>query len=775
MRGSGFGRGVTAGSRILRGVAVAAAMSTALATPALPQSYSFGSVVVEGNQRIETRTILSYAGIARGRAVSAAELNDAYQRILGSGFFEDVQIVPRGGTLSIVVREFPTVNVVNFEGNRRLKSEDLLKIVTSQPRRVYSPSQAEADAAQITEAYNVTGRLAARVEPRIIRRADNTVDLVFEIAEGRVVEIERLSFVGNRAFSDRRLRQVLETRQAGLLRSFISADTYDSERIAVDRQLLTDFYLSRGYIDFQVTDASAELQQGRDGFFVTFSVREGQQFRFGRVSTVSEIGEADAAEFDTLVRVRSGTVYTPTDIENTIARMEALALRKGINFLRVDPRVRRNDRDGTLDVQFTLVRGERIFVERIDVEGNATTLDRVVRRQFRTVEGDPFNPREIREAAERIRALGFFSRASVDAQQGSSPDQVIVKADVEEQPTGSLSFGASYGRADGLGFSAGLSEANFLGRGQFVAIDLNIGADDATSSFSFAEPAFLGRDLRFSVGGFYTQTKANFATFDSRRIQLKTGLEFPVSENGRLEVRYTLARNSISNVDPALSSPLLVADQATGGLIDSALGYTYSWDNRRNGLRGPAAYVFRFGQDLGGFGGDLKYIQTTALAIAETKILNEEVTLRAEFEGGVRKALSGQSTRVTERFTLDGKIRGFEPFGLGPRELRPAFTKQDPLGGNFFAVARFEAEFPLGLPAEYGIKGGVFFDVGSLWGLDNTDGGAIDDSMRLRSVVGVSLFWDTPIGPLRFNFSKALKKEVYDKEQTFDLTISTRF
>ncbi|MFN3936880.1 MAG: outer membrane protein assembly factor BamA [Gemmobacter sp.] len=747
------------------------------ALPAAAQQYRFNSVVVEGNERIESRTVLSYARLPRGQAVSAAELNDAYQRILGSGLFETVDLVPRGGTLVIRVAEFPTIGVVNFEGNRRLRTEELSRLVGSQARRIYSPSQAEADAAAITEAYAQRGRLAARVEPRIIRRPGNRVDLVFEIAEGQVVEVERLSFVGNRAFSDRRLRQVLETRQAGLLRQFITADTYNAERIEVDKGLLRDFYLSRGYIDFQVLDATAEILRDRSGFFVTFTVREGLPYRFGRLTTVSEFDGADAAEFHALSRLREGQTFTPTAIENTIARMEQHAARKGLTFLRVDPRITRNDRDQTLDIEFALVRGPRIFVERIDIEGNATTLDQVIRRQFRIVEGDPFNPREIREAAERIRALGFFSNASVDTRPGSGPDQVLVKAEVTEQPTGSLSFGASYGRADGLGLAVGLSESNFLGRGQFVSLDLNLGASNATSSFSFSEPAFLGRDLRFTFEGFYSQSQANFSTWDTRSIQVRPSVDFPISENGRLELRYTLGKNRMFNVDPARSSPILVREEATGGQYYSALGYGYSWDNRRGGLRGgPATFVLRFGQDFAGLGGDLKYIQTTALAAAETRILNEEVTLRAELEAGAIHARGGSGTRVTERFFLDSsKIRGFEPFGIGPRDV--GATAQDALGGNYFAVARFEAQFPVGLPVEYGVKGGVFWDVGTLWGLNDTAG--IDlrgsDRAKLRSAVGVSLFWETPIGPLRFNFSRALRKESYDREQRFDVTISTRF
>ena len=413
-------------------------------TPALAQSYSFSDVTIEGNTRVDAATILSYAGIGRGQTLNTGQLNDAYQRIVNSGLFETVEFLPQGGTLKIVVNELPMLNVVDLEGNKRLKDEALKGLLQSKSRNVYNPATAEADAAAIAEAYRVQGRLAATVDPKIIRRSDNRVDLVFEINEGKPVEVERLSFVGNRAYSDRRLRQVLETKQAGILRQIIGRDTFVAERLELDKQLLRDFYLSRGYIDIEVLDATGELAAERDASFVTITVREGQQYRIGSVSTVSTIEGLDEAEFADAQRLRSGVVYSPALIENNIARMETLALNKGLNFVRIEPVLTRNERDQTLDIEFVLSRGDRVFVERIDIEGNTTTLDQVIRRQFRTAEGDPFNPREIRQAAERIRALGYFGNANVEAAPGSDGEQVVVNVDVEEQPTGSLNIGASF-------------------------------------------------------------------------------------------------------------------------------------------------------------------------------------------------------------------------------------------------------------------------------------------------------------------------------------------
>jgi outer membrane protein insertion porin family len=762
---AGLGRGFLKSSTAL---AAALFLSTA-GLPALAASYTFSTVQVEGNSLIDPATILKFAAIPKGEPVSDGALNDAVQRLTESGLFASVDVVPSGGTLVIRVVENPTVNVISFEGNRKIKDEDLAKIVKSQSRRVYSAAQAEADAAALTEAYTEAGRLAARIEPRVIDRGDNKVDLVFEIREGRVTEVERLSFTGNRAFSDRRLRQVLETKQAGIFRQLVQRDTFVADRTELDKSLLVDFYRSRGYIDAAVTGVSSEFSTERDAFFLTFSIREGQKYSFSDVSVASEYEGVDAAEFRELVKIRKGVAYSPTAIDTTIARMESLAVKKGLDFLTVEPRIIRNEQNQTLDVVFVLTKGPRVFVERIDIEGNATTLDKVVRRQFRTAEGDPFNPREIRQSAERIRALGYFKNADVAARDGTAEDQVIVDVNVEEKPTGSLNFGASYSVTDGLGFNIAFTEQNFLGRGQYLNVKVGTTADNKDSAITFIEPSLLDRDLKLKLSAWYNTSENANARYSTKRIGFSPSLEFPLAERTRLELRYKISSDEIYAVD-AGSSPILKAEEARGALLTSALGYTVSFDSQLAETDPTSRTTLRFSQDFAGVGGDIDAITTTGLGRYEKRIFNDEVTLRAELEGGAVVS-SGTDTRLVDRFTGNGKIRGFESNGLGPRDL--SAPNQDALGGNLFAVARFEAEFPLGLPEEYGISGGVFADVGSVWGLDSP--GTVDDAMHMRSAVGVSLFWDSILGPLRFNFSKAVNKETYDKEQSFDFTISTQF
>ncbi|WP_425520138.1 outer membrane protein assembly factor BamA [Sulfitobacter faviae] len=740
------------------------------------QQYQFNTVVIDGNERIGDSAILRRAGIGRGQAVTGGQLNDAYQNLQNSGLFESVSLEPQGGTLVITVVELPTLNRVSFEGNRRIKDEMLAELIGSTERRVFNPSQAEQDAAAIAEAYSNEGRLSARVQPRIIRRDQNRVDLVFEIFEGDNVEIERLSFVGNRVYSDRRLRRVLGTKQAGLFRRLVKRDTYVEGRVEADKQLLRDFYLSRGYVDMRTEAVNAELTEERDGVFVAYNITEGQQFRFGEVKLESEVPGLNAAAYRDLLKIRRGVIYSPTLIENDIARIERQAIRDGVDFLRVEPVIDRNDRDLSLNVTYKLSRGERIFVERIDIEGNTTTLDRVIRREFDSVEGDPFNPREIRQAAERIRALQYFETAEVNARQGSSPEQVVIDVDVEEKPTGSLNFGGSFSNNDGFGVAVSFQEENFLGRGQRLNLSISTAEDATRYGVTFVEPRFLGRDVALGLKLDYAETNSSYTSYDTERLVFQPSLTFPVSENGRLSTRYTLEGIEMLERDDEDNSATIASEIAEGALFSSSIGYTYTYDTRRSGLDPTQGVLFEFGQDFAGLGGDNEYIKTTAKIAGEKRIFNEEVTLRATLEGGALSWNSG-TNRAVDRFILGPSImRGFEPGGIGPRDQSNGVD--DALGGNLFAVARFEAEFPLGLPEEYGITGGVFYDVGNLWDLSDVDtsgGTIVGESGSFRHVIGLSVFWDTPLGPLQFNVSDALKKESFDKEQSFEVTLRTTF
>jgi outer membrane protein insertion porin family len=463
-------------------------------------------------------------------------------------------------------------------------------------------------------------------------------------------------------------------------------------------------------------------------------------------------------------------------VENSIARMERLGVKNGIDFLRVEPRITRNDRDLTLDVEFVLQRGPRVFVERIDIEGNTTTLDRVIRRQFASAEGDPFNPRAVRQAAERIRALRFFENVDVNAREGTRPDQVIIKTDVEETTTGSVSVGASFSTDAGLGLQFGFSERNFLGRGQQLTFNIFGTADNVNYNIGFVEPAFLGRDVALGLDFSFQQTETDNSLFDTATGVFRPSLTFPTGENTRLGVFYNLAYNDMSDYNGF--SGILGAEVAQGALWTSSAGYNFIYDTRKKGLNPKAGVLLSFGQEFAGLGGDNEFIKTTARAVAETDVFREEVTLRAIVEAGAIHFNSGQNSRFINRFA-NPIIRGFESNGLGPVENSAAGGAEH-LGGDYFAALKLEAEFPLGLPDEFGITGGAFYDVGSIWGVGNK--GAVapgntlaSTSFEPRHVIGLSLFWDSPFGPIRMDFANVLKSEPGDVEQSFNLSARTDF
>ena len=770
---------ISASVRLLGYLALVCCLILAPVNDALAQSYRFNNLKIEGNQRIEAATIISYLGVERGKEISAAQLNDGYQRLVDSGAFETVELEPQGSTLVVKVSEYPTINKISFEGNRRIKDDDLAKIVESQSRRVLNPAQAERDASLIAEAYAQQGRIAARVRPQIIRRSDNRVDLVFEISEGTTIEIERVSFVGNRAFSDRRLRQVLQSKQAGILRTFIRRDTLVEDRIEFDKQVLREFYLSRGYVDFRINSANVELTRERDAFYLVLDVHEGNQYRFGQIDVISEMSQADALDYAETLVIKPGVVYSPTLVDEAITRMERLGVKQAIDFLRVEPRVTRNDRELTLDMDFILSRGPRIFVERIDIEGNTTTLDRVIRQQFTTVEGDPFNPRAIRQSSERIKALGYFATAEVETREGSSPDQRIIDVEVEEQPTGSLSLGGSYSVDEGVGVAIGLQEDNFLGRGQQIRVTLSTAQDAQNYRFSFTEPYLLGRDLLFDLDLGLAATDSRFRSYNTSTTYFRPGLGFDINDYGAINTNYFFTSTKLTDQDGATLGPILNNEVAQGRRTASGIGLGYTFDTRTTGLDPNRGMLISFNTDIAGLGGDNKYIKSTAKVAAQTRVWNEEVVLRATFEtGALRWESTDANSRSTDRYQLStAQLRGFDPGGVGPREI--GSTYNDPLGGNQYAVLRLDADFPIGLPEELGVRGGLFYDMGSVWNLANVDvpanAGVVGRDFFLRHVIGVSILWTTAIGPLRFNFSKALRKEDFDEVRTFDLTIQATF
>lgn len=746
------------------------------------------AVVIRGNRRIEAETILSYMNLTEGQTVTPEDLNRATRRLFDTGLFKDVQVVPTQGQLIVEVVENPSINEIAFEGNDDLADEDLEQIINLRSRLPFTVSAAEADAQSIIEVYRRTGRYGAEVEPVIIERSDNRVDLVFEIIEGDLTEVSAIDFVGNQVFSDRRLRSVIETSEAGLFSAFFSTDVYDPDRLELDKELLREYYFERGYADFTVLSATAELTQERDGFFITFSVDEGEVYTFGDVSVSVTARGLDPAEFQSLIPDDlQGEDYNASLIEEIANELTDLASQRGFAFVQIRPRPRKNEVDRIIDVAFEVIEGPKVFIERIEIAGNTSTLDRVIRRDIDLIEGDPFDARKIRLAERSIRALGYFSRVEIESEQGSAEDRAVLKVKVEEQSTGSLSFGIGFSTGSGPIGNIALSERNFLGRGQIVRATVTAAGDTQVYDFGFTEPRFLDRDLAIGLRAFFIDDdNTDESNFELGRLGFSPTVSFPLSTDARLQLRYEFLREDVSV--GVLASPAIQPDD--GVSFTSRVGYRLIYDQRNDVIEPTRGYLLTLDQDVAGLGGDARYTRVQSSAKTWYSFFGDDVIASLEVEADGIFSF-GRDIRINERFFLGGdSLRGFTSEGIGPRDL----VTDDALGGNISLASRLEVSFPLGLPEELGIFGGFFVDAGTLFGLDGNRQGSsgipddpgtmdvdeslgafIDDDLKLRVGAGALLFVQTPFGPLQLSLGWPLIREDFDNSELFRLSVGTRF
>lgn len=766
---------------LLACVASAALFAAPVAAQQIPGSFVLSDVQVEGNRRIEAETVRVYTDLDPGETVTPARLNAAVQALYATGLFEDAQILVEGNSLRIVVVENPSINVIAFEGNDIISDEMLNQNIEIRPRLAYNRAAVEADAAIIIDIYRSVGRFGAQVNPVIIERPDNRVDVVFEIFEGDVTEIERITFVGNEVFSDGDLQDVIVSREAGLLSQFFSNDTYDPGKVRLDEELLRQFYLENGFAEFEVESSVVELSADRQGFFLTYTVTEGPRYTFGELFVDPLVDGLEAADFDGTIPARPGDGFDQRVVDDAIENILEITGQMGFAFANVVPRVRQNVEERTVDVAFEIVDGDRVFVERIDISGNTATLDRVIRREFELIEGDAFNASSVRETADRLRGTGYFGDVSVEVQEGSAPDRAIIETVVEERLTGSVNFGVAYSSASGVGGTVALSENNFLGRGQYAAIEFSTGTDENVYSLAFTEPRFLDREVSAGFDLYFREVDRDTSNFDETNIGFEPRVTFPLSDNGTLQLRYRISQDEIEANSTVDVSPAIIADE--GSALTSSIGFTYRYD-RRNSTAAPTdGYVLTFTGDLAGLGGDAQYLKATATGRYYQSFRNDDIVTFIEGELGAL-ASDSDGSRITDRFFLGGaNFRGFQAGGFGPRDLDTtgATSVDSALGGNYYAVVRAQASFPLGLPEEVGLFGGVFANAGSLWGLNDTTFTdtrgtyTIDDSAEVRAAVGVSLFWDSPIGALRIDYANAVKTVEGDDEETFRLTGGRRF
>ena len=732
------------------------------------QENIISSIVVEGNQRITTDTIVSISKIEKGNSYSPSQLNSALQLIKKSTYFKTVTISQKNNILKINVIENPTINSINFEGNEILKDENLFELISSKERQTLSASKTEKDADIVATAYADMGRIAATVTPKIVELSDNRVDLIFEVSEGRVTEVEKITFTGNRIFSDFRLKSVIATKQAGIFRRVINSDTYVEGKLEYDMELLQNFYINKGYIDFEV-QTSVELTRSKDAFLINYSIKEGQKYTYSEINFDTSDLDLDEQSIINLNKIKNGSTFDRRQITKLIGEIDIYLSKAGYNFVEPVPVVSRNDENLTMDLKIVFKETDKVFVERIEVEGNSTTIDEVIRLQFDFVEGDPFNRRKVLEAVDKIRGLGFFSNVETSTRMGSAPEKIIIEVKLTEKPTGSLGIGAGFNSSDGSVFTFNLNERNFLGKGQTVKLDFSSSKIEKQASIALADPSFLGRNLLAGISFGQSTITPTSTPLRSEKLYFEPKIGFPLTRDSNLSMSYRFEADETKLTSTSNTvSPLITAD--VGNKNRSAVILSYKIDKTNSVVRPTSGLDFKITQELNGLGGNISYSKSNLGLKTYKTMFRDDIILTSELSAGV---IIGSDASLSNRFFLGGDdLKGFRSRGIGPVDTR---YDNVPLGGKYFTSLSLEASFPIGVPEEYGVFGGLFIDTGSLWGLDNTASGAVDDSSNIRSALGVSLFWDTVIGPLRFNWSRPITKELYDVNENFRFTVDTRF
>ena len=813
------------------------------------------SILVEGNQRIEARTVQSYLLVEPGDAFDAERIDLSLKTLFATNLFADVSIDRNGDDLLVRVVENPIINRVIFEGNRALKDDKFKEEIQAAPRGIFTAARVQADVQRILELYRQSGRFAAKVEPQYKPLEQNRVDLVFEITEGPVTGVRSINFIGNKDYSDSRLRSEIVTRQSRLWRFFSSNDNYDPGRLEYDREKLREFYQNNGYYDFRVTSAVAELTPDQKDFYITMTIDEGRQYDFGEVKVETALEKLNANALRAAVPIKEGDLFKGNLIETTIDTLTYAAGIAGYAFVDIRPQLDVNPDTGRIDVTFAVDEGPRVYIERINIVGNTQTLDRVIRRELRISEGDAFNRILLDRSKNRVRSLGYFKDVEIVETPGDGPDRSIVDVKVTEQPTGELSFAAGFSSVDSYLFDLSASQRNLRGRGQSVVARVSTSSRQQVVDLRFTEPRFLDRNLSAGVDVFATkQDFKDYGSYTAETIGAGLRIGFPLTERMQLGLSYKLQSDDVEIPDFDIlldtttrftstrtiqiagadtpgdtSDDLYRTAQASDGAvagelvvdqcdtlyllrdsncrserneISSIVGYSFFWDRTNDPIQPTRGFDFRFSQEAAGLGGDVKYLRTETSASLYRGIWKDVIASARLSAGYVFPLENGQGIRINNRFFRGGStFRGFDVAGLGPREVVRvvdpatgeivATRRLNSQGGNTYYQGTFELSLPSVFPEEYGIKSALFADVGGLGTLRGPDISPTvyftdpetglpavritKDATSLRASAGLSVFWDSPFGPIRFDFSQILRREDYDRTETFRFSTSTRF
>ncbi len=814
-------------------IAPAPAQNRAPATP----GGTVSSIEVRGAERVEPETVRSYVDLKVGDHYDTEKLDQIIKVLYDTDLFADATIrIEGGGAIVIEVRENPVVNRIIFEGNKRLKEDKLGKEVRLAPRQVFTRSKVAADVGRIIELYKRSGRFGAEVTPKLVQLEQNRVDVVFEVREGSKSKVRQINIIGNRHFSEAKIRRAFATKQARSFRIFTSNDTYDPDRLSYDQQKLRQFYLTNGYADFRVVSAVAELTPDGKDFIITYVVDEGERYHFGKVELESKVRDIKADKFAYLLKEHEGDWYNAQKVEDTINSLTETAGLLGYAFADVRPRFDRDKVKRLMNVSFVLGEAPRVYIERIDINGNTITKDKVVRREFRLGEGDAFNSYLVKRSRDRIQSLGFFQdKLEIAQKPGSGPDRVVLEGNLEEKPTGELQLSAGFSSLEQFLINASIKQRNFLGLGDELRASVNYSSYATSIELGVTDPYFLGRNIALG-GDIFRRDLSSFnysganrnrnTTYHQVTTGFQTRLGFPITEFLAAQLRYGLSQENVtldkatyytadafgvrggpgSTCDPLIAGRYLC--DALGNRLTSSVGFSIAYDNLNNRLRPTAGQRFTVSQDLAGLGGDVKYLRSR-LDYVRYHNLGAGFIANFTLEGGYITPFGGDNIRLTDRFYVgQPRLRGFDIRGIGPRIVRQARPAgcvltdpttnctpltgkanrtDDAIGGELYYLGHLEVEIPLGAGArELGLRPSTFIDFGGL-GKTNFDQKTLitnnnafaesykGDSLSPRVSVGAGVSWNSPFGPFRIDLAKALLKQDGDNTTLFQFNVGGQF
>lgn len=726
-------------------------------------------IQVENNQRVEEATVLSYLEIKEGERFDKSKINKSIKKMFATGLFSDISTRLDGGTLIVTVQENPIINTVSFEGNKKINEETLKSETSLAPRSVYTRAKVKNDVKRIQDIYRKSGRFSVSVSPKAVTLDNNRIDLVYEIKEGKKTTVKKILFIGNKNFDSETLKKVINTKEKRWYSFYSGNDTYDPDKVAFDSELLRKFYLSKGYADFKMIPTVAEISKDRESFVLTFTVTEGDKYIFGQVNVDSQLADLQTDDVRKVIKTFPDETFSATLVEDSIDKITSHLNDIGYAFVEVSTKYDRDPENKIMGITYNIKEGPKVYIERINVSGNVRTLDKVIRREFRLAEGDPFNAAKIRRSQQRIQNLGFFDKVTLKTGKGSQPDRANVDVSVLEKATGELSFGAGFSSNDGALGNISIKENNLLGKGQI----LNLGVQKSTRTtqvdMGFTEPYFLGRDISAGFNLFnIAYDQASESSFSSTTQGGTLHASYSLTENLRHLVKYSIKTVDITDIQSDASA--FISQQA-GETTTSLVGHSLTYDKRDNRFAPTSGYFVRFNQDVAGFGGDTKFLKNEFLSGFYKSILREDVILGLSGKGGIVTSLDSDDVNINERYFIGGNIiRGFKNAGIGPRDR----VTRDALGGKTYYIGSAELTFPLGLPEELGFKGGAFIDAGSLFDTDDKGANVVDSSAP-RASVGLGLSWSSPLGPIKIDYAVPFAKDDLDRTQLLRFDFGTRF